>query len=102
MSGTFMYQATDPNTNQPIGMPNTPMDMSIGGSQTFMFAFTPMAPMEPTDMVMYFSCTNTMSAVVHPGLNTFLVSASTTPVPDMVALAATFGNDGIDRGQGER
>jgi hypothetical protein len=95
MPGTFMYQATDPNTNQPIGMPNSPMNMPMGGSQTFMFAFTPMAPMDPTDMVMNFSCTNTTSAVVHPGLNTFLVSASTTPVPDMVALAATLGNDGI-------
>jgi hypothetical protein len=95
MPGMFMYQATDPHTNQPIGMPNAPMDMPMGGSQTFMFAFTPTASMDPTDMVMNFSCTNTTSADVHPGLNTFLISASMTPVPDMVALAATLGNDGI-------
>jgi hypothetical protein len=81
--------------NLPIGMPNTPMDMSMGGSQTFMFAFTPMAPMDPTDMVMDFSCTNTGSADVHHGLNTFFILASTTPVPDMVTVAATLGNDGI-------
>ena len=29
------------------------------------------------------------------GLNTLLLSASNTPVPDIVALAATTGNDGI-------
>ena len=95
MPGMFMYQATDPHTNQPIGMPNSPMDMPMGGSQTFMFAFTPTAPMDPTDMAMTFSCTNTGPADVHPGLNTLLISASMTPVPDMVALAATLGNDGI-------
>jgi hypothetical protein len=95
MPGTLMYQATDPNTNQPIGMPNSPMNMSMGGSQTFMFAFTPTSPMDPTDMAMTFSCTNTAPAEIHPGLNTLLISASMTPVPDMVALAATLGNDGI-------
>lgn len=95
MSGAFMYQATDPNTNQPIGMPNSPMDMPMGGSQTFMFAFTPAAPMDPTDMPITFSCANTGPAEMHPGLNTLLVSASATPVPDMVAMSATVGHDGI-------
>ena len=95
MPGTFMYQATDPRTNHTVGMPNEPMDMPMGGSQTFMFAFTPTAPMDPTDMVINFSCTNTGSTDAHPGLNTFLISASTSPVPDMVALAATLGNNGI-------
>ncbi len=95
MPGAFMYQATDPNTNQPIGMPNSPMNMPMGGSLTFMFAFTPSAPTDPTDMAMTFSCANTAPAEIHPGLNTLLISASMTPVPDMVALAATLGNDGI-------
>jgi len=95
MPGTFMYQATDPHTNHMVGMPNEPMDMPMGGSQTLMFAFTPTPPMDPTDMVIDFRCTNTGSTDVHPGLNTFLVSASTSPVLDVVALAATPGNDGI-------
>ena len=95
MPGMFMYQATDPHTNQPIGMPNSPMSMAMGGSQTFVFAFTPTAPMDPTDMAMSFSCTNTGPADIHPGLNTLLISASMTPVPDMVALAATLASDGI-------
>ena len=60
-----------------------------------MFAFTPTAPVEPTDMVMSFHCTNTNPAGVHPGVNTLFISASTTPVPDIVAMAATLGSDGI-------
>jgi len=95
MPGTFMYQTTNPATNQPTGMPNAPADMRMGGSQTFMFAFTPAAPMDPTDMAMSFRCTNTDPAVVQPGVNTMLISASLTPVTDMVALAATLDNDGV-------
>lgn len=95
MPGAFMYQATDPATNQPIGMPNAPMDLPMGGSQTFVFAFTPAVPMGPTDMAIAFGCQNTGAAAVHPGLNTLLLSASMAPVPDMVALAATLGGDGV-------
>ena len=95
MPGTFMYQTTNPATNQPTGMPNMPADMPMGGSQTFMFAFTPTGPMDPTDMPMSFHCTNTDPGQVQSGVNTLLISASSTPVMDMVALAATLGNDGI-------
>jgi hypothetical protein len=42
-----------------------------------------------------FDCTNTNPASIIPGLNTFLFSASNTPVPDIVALAVTTSNDGI-------
>jgi hypothetical protein len=40
-------------------------------------------------------CTNTDPASIHTGLNTLLLSASATAVPDIVALAATTTNDGI-------
>jgi hypothetical protein len=95
MPGAFMYQTTNPATNQPTGTPNAPADMPMGGAQSFMFAFTPAAPMDPTDMAMSFRCTNTDPAVGQPGVNTMLISASSTPVMDMVALAATLGNDGV-------
>ena len=44
---------------------------------------------------MSFDCANTDPAPINTGLNTLLLSASTTPVPDIVALAATTTNDGI-------
>jgi hypothetical protein len=42
-----------------------------------------------------FDCENTDPAPINVGLNTLLLSASNTPVPDIVALAATLSNDGI-------
>jgi hypothetical protein len=42
-----------------------------------------------------FDCANTEPAPITTGLNTLLLSASNTPVPDIVALAATTTNDGI-------
>jgi hypothetical protein len=48
-----------------------------------------------TDVQFNYSCTNAGSAPNFVGLNTLLFSASATPVPDIVALAATLTNDGI-------
>jgi hypothetical protein len=42
-----------------------------------------------------FDCTNTNPAPINTGLNTLLLSVSTTPVPDIIALAITSTNDGI-------
>ena len=56
---------------------------------------TTTAPFLPTDVALNFTCTNTTSASSTVGLNTLLLSASTTPVPDIVALVATPTNDGI-------
>jgi hypothetical protein len=42
-----------------------------------------------------FSCSNTNPAPINTGLNTLLLSASATPISDIVALAATLSGDGI-------
>ena len=42
-----------------------------------------------------FDCENSEPAAIHPGLNTLLMSASVTPVPDIVALAATLTANGV-------
>ena len=91
----FTYQATDPATNTVIGNPNTPINIAAGVAQSFVFAFTPTMPIAPVDVVLGFVCTNTSPAPIHAGLNTLLLSASNTPVPDIVALTATLTNDGI-------
>ena len=92
---TFLYQTTNPATNQIIGTPNTPVNVAGGAAQSFVLAFTPTAPFPPTDVQLSFDCTNSNPAPVNSGLNTLLLSASNTPVPDIVALAATTTNDGI-------
>jgi hypothetical protein len=97
MPGTFLYQTTNPATNALTGTANTPVNIpGNNGSQSFVVAFTPTAAIPPTDTPFSFVCTNTSPAPIVAGLNTLLLSASTTtPTPDVIALAATAKNDGI-------
>ena len=91
----FTFQTTDPATNVVTGSPNAPVDIPAGSSQSFVFGLTPTAPIAPTEVQLSFDCGNSFPAPIYPGINTLLLSASATPVPDIVALAATQMNDGI-------
>ena len=95
LPATFSYQTTNPATNQVTGSPNTPVDIAQGVAQSYVFALTPNAPIAPTEVQFSFDCANTNPAPNNVGLNTLLLSASATPAPDMLALAATQNNDGI-------
>ena len=92
---SFVYQTTNPANNQVTGFPNALANIAAGAAQSFVFAMTPTAPIAPTDVQFSFDCANTESAPINTGLNTLLLSASNTPVLDIVALAATTTNDGI-------
>ncbi len=94
LAATFGFQATDPSTNQITGQPNTPVDIPAGVSQSFVFTLTPTAPFAPIEVTLSFDCVNTEPALSVTGVNTLLLSASATPIPDIVALAATLSNDG--------
>jgi hypothetical protein len=88
----FTFQTTNSATNQVTGNPNTPVNIQGGLSQSFVIALTPTGAFAPTDVTFAFGGGN---AAVLSGIDTLLLSASATPVPDVIALAATFGNDGI-------
>jgi len=92
---TFSYQTTDPGTNALTGSPNTPVSIGPGAAQSFLVAFTPTATFGSTDAKLNFSCSNASPAASISGLNTLLLSAAATPVPDIIALGATTTNDGI-------
>jgi hypothetical protein len=92
----FSYQTTDPNTNELTGTPNTPVDIAAGSPQSYLFAITPTAEMSPREVQLSLDCTNSNPALLTSGLNTLLLSASSTPVPDIVALAATPTSDGTE------
>jgi hypothetical protein len=66
-----------------------------GAAQSFVLALTPSAVFAPVDLPITFDCANSSPAELFLGVNTLLISASSTPVPDVVALAATASNDGI-------
>jgi hypothetical protein len=84
----FLYQTTNA-ANQLIGTPNTPANIPPGGIQTYLVAFVPQAAFGPTDVVMNFQCSNTAAAPTFAGINTLLLTASATPVPDIIAISAT-------------
>ncbi len=84
---TFGYQTTNPSTNAVSGTPNTPVDIVPGASQSFVLSLTPSAPINATDVQFTFSCANSSPAGVLTGINTLLLSASTTPTPDVIALS---------------
>jgi hypothetical protein len=92
---SFIYQTTNPATNALTGTANTPVNIPAGGSQSFVIAFTPTASFVPTTVALGFACVGVSAAPSTTGLNTLLLSASETPVPDIVALAATASNDCI-------
>jgi subtilase family serine protease len=91
----FVYQTTNPATNGLIGTANTPVDIAAGQAQSFVIALTPTAAFAPVQVPFSFACSNVPPAPIVTGLNTLLLSSSTTPVPDIVALAGTASNDGI-------
>jgi hypothetical protein len=95
LPGIFTYQTTDPATNLPTGTPNTPVTIPAGGFQTFVIAFRAAGPFGPADVTFNFGGSSGAAVAPILGLNTLLLSASNTPVPDVVALAATQGNTGI-------
>ncbi|MFI5209619.1 MAG: hypothetical protein ACHQ2E_04160 [Gemmatimonadales bacterium] len=91
----YTFQTTDPATNQITGSPNAPTSIRGNSLQTFVFAFTPAFAFAPTDVQLAFQCAGAEMAPITTGLDTILLSASATAIPDIVALVATIGNNGI-------
>jgi len=97
---TFGYQTTDPANNQISGTVNTPTTIAgtsgnQPGSQSFILFVTPTAAFAPTEIPLTFTCGNTNAATSLVGINTLLLSGSSTPVPDVIALGETGTGDGI-------
>jgi hypothetical protein len=92
--GAFMYQTTDAQNNL-SGAPNTPVDIPPGAARTFMFAITPVAELIEAEFSAIFACANTPVTISLPGVNTFLLSASDQPTPDLAAVSVTPSQDGI-------
>ena len=95
VAAEFFYQTSDSVTNEAIGLPNQPVSIPPGGSQSFVFGVTPTEEMLSTAVALVFQCENSLDAPSFVGLNTLLLSASATPVPDLIALAATLTNNGV-------
>ncbi len=94
LQGSFLFQRTDPATNAPVGSPNTLVDIAAGQSQSFYFAIAPTAAFS-RDLVILANCVNKGSSQIITGLNTLILTASTTPISDMISIIATPTQNGI-------
>jgi hypothetical protein len=88
------YQTTDPATNALTGTPNTPAAIAPGGAQTYLLDFRSTSAFTVSALPLFFDCDNTNPAASIAGVNTIDLLFSATPIPDIVALAATATNDG--------
>jgi hypothetical protein len=93
---SFGYQTTNA-ANALIGTPGTPVDITPGATQGFVFGITPSQAMAATEIPLVFDCANTSPAPSHAGLNTFILSAAASAPPDLLAIGATPSGDGVVR-----
>ncbi len=92
---SLSYQTTDPTTNASTGTANTPVVILPGQAQSFVLSITPSAFIDSTEVEFSFTCSSGTSATTIAGVNTLLLSASETPVVDIIALSATAQNTGL-------
>lgn len=90
----LQFQTTDPQTNQLVGTANAPVNIPAKGIQSFLVTVTPTEAFAPTDVRFDISGPNAQAGIT-AGLNTLLLSASTAPVADVVAIAVTLDANGI-------
>ena len=95
ISATLTSWQTDPATNAIISEANPAIEIPAGGASTWVFRIVADEPVAPTEVELIFDCENSVPATIYPGINTLLLSASATPVPDVVALALTASGNGI-------
>ena len=95
VSGEFFFQTSDADSNELVGEQNAAVNIPAGASQSFVFGITPTEAVSALEVALNFECANAESAASFAGLNTLLLAASTTPVADLIALAATTTNNGV-------
>jgi len=91
----FHFRQTDCATNVPIGTQDAPITIGAFSSGCFLFSFQPTKPIPTTQVGFTFACLDSLPAPTFTGLNTLLLSASLTPVADVVPTVQTLCNDGI-------
>jgi IPT/TIG domain len=94
---TFSYQTTNPSTNALTGTPNTPVSIAgKNGLQTFLLTFQGTSAFVADAMAIDFDCLGVGPAPVTTGVDTVDLTLSSTPIADIIALAATPTENGID------
>jgi streptogramin lyase len=86
---TLDYRPTDPTTNMVTGSLDQSVTIGGNGSQSFVLGFTTTAPTTTLNQLLTFGCGGVTPVSPIAGVNTVNLLFSPTPVPDVIALAAT-------------
>ena len=89
LAGTFVYQQTDCATNAIIGPANPSLDLAPGGVLCYVLSFTPSATFTATSAHIRAQASNAPSTNLLTGINTWLLRATDTLGPDIIALTTT-------------
>ena len=96
---TLSYQTTDPSSNTLTGTANTPVTIpGNNGAQTFLVSIEGLAAVTAPAMPLEFGCDGPSAVTAAPvitGVDTLDLLMSSTPIADIIALAATPTNNGI-------
>ncbi len=92
VDASLSYQTTD-DQNALTGIPNFPVDIQTFQPQSFVFSVRPNSAFT-TDIPLVFSCANRDPVTPIGGINTLLLTSSTTPLADPVAVSVTPSRDG--------
>jgi hypothetical protein len=93
---SLAFQTTNPATNTLTGAANTPVTIAGNdGLQSFLITFQGTSAFDATGLALIFGCVGTNPATIVTGVDTIDLAFSTTPIADVVALAATATNNGI-------
>jgi hypothetical protein len=93
-SASVSFQTTDPATNALTGSLNTPVSIPADGVQSFV-VFATVSNVVSGTFQPSTSCDNAGTPARISGVNALILTTSTTPVPDVIAVAATGGGNGI-------
>jgi hypothetical protein len=93
-TASVTFQTTDPATNHLIGPPNQPVTIAGGASQSFV-VFATVSDIVSDTFQPVSTCDNAATPTVIAGVNTITLTTSNIEPPDVIALAATAGANGI-------
>jgi hypothetical protein len=89
-NGLFMnFQTTDPATNALTGTVNETVKIPANSAQSFVLTFEASRPSIESSLAPEFFCQDLTPAPIVVGVNTLDLTVSTTPIADIIALAAT-------------
>ena len=93
---TLDYQTTDPTTNALTGAPDTAAPIAGNNAvQSFLISLRGTEAFSAPGMALDFGCDGVAPAAIDTGVDTVDLAMSTTPVADIIALAATPSSNGI-------